>query len=89
MVTSTIFFRKVYRLFIISIFIPSHEDTIFIEREPLELSMFIDLNRCLSLIQRTSDILTFFRHFYDTSIKKQEVFISITKEIFIFIDLQE
>lgn len=87
--SSSVFLREINRLFIISVFIPSHEDTILIEWESLEASLFIDLYGSLPLIEWTSDSISFFCDWDGASVEEDEIFLSCTQEIFIFIDLEE
>ncbi len=87
--TSSIFFREVHGSFHISVFVPSHEDPIFVERKSLEFSLFIDLNWCFSTFERASDRFSLFGNWDDSPIESDEVFVGISQEIFIFIDLEE
>ena len=87
--SSTVFLREVDWDFVVSIFVPSHEYPVFIERESLEFPLFFDFDRFFHLIDRSSDIFSFFRYSDDTSIKKKEIFLSIPEKIFIFIHLKE
>jgi hypothetical protein len=86
--SSSILLREIYRLLIVSILIPSHQYTILIERESLELTMFIDLYRSLSFIERLSDAFSFFCYRNNRTIKKDKIFFCISQEILIFIDLK-
>lgn len=76
--TSSIFFGKIYGSFHISIFVPSHENSIFIERKSLEFSLFIDLNWCFSTFERTSNPFSFLGDRDHTTIESDEVFVSIS-----------
>ena len=70
----TIFFREIDGSFIVSILIPAHEYSIFIERESGELSMLIYLNRSFTSIEWLSDIVSLFGDRDDSTIEKDEVF---------------
>jgi hypothetical protein len=76
--SSTIFFGKIYWLFIISIFIPSHQYSVFIEGKSLELALFDDIDGTFCFIEGFSDIFSFFRDRYDRSIHEDQIFISST-----------
>lgn len=87
--SSTIFLREIDRSFHISVFVPTHEDSVFIERKTLELALFVDLDRGFTTVERFSDIFSLFRDGDYSTIEEDEVLVSVSCEIFIFIDCEE
>ena len=87
--SSSIFFREINRLLIVSIFIPSHEDSVLKERESLKLTLLIYLYRSLAFIEWSSDSISIFCDHYSSPIEKDDVLVGRAQKIFIFIDLKE
>lgn len=87
--TAAVFFREVDRCLIITIFIPSHQNGIFVEWKSCHRTSSIDLDGCFSLIDWLSDICPLSVYGYGHPSESLEIFILITVEIFIFIYLEK
>lgn len=87
--TSSIFFHEVDRCFLVSIFIPAHEYTVLVERESLEHSLLVDLDRDLTLIDRSTDIFSLSCNGNRQATEKLHIFLFITVEVLIRIDSEK
>ena len=87
--SSTIFLREIDRSFHISVLVPSHKYSISIERKTLELALFVYLDRGFTAVERFPDIFSLFRDGDYSTIEEDEVLVSVSCEIFIFIDCEE
>ena len=89
MMASTIFLAEVDRRLEISIFVPSHEDSISEEREATEVALFVFLDRCLSFIDRLSFEFSIAMDGDEFTGRQEEILFRITDEILIPIDSKE